>query len=348
MKTSMIALTLMLTSSTVAAARGQTPWTERRSFPDGADAIRPSATSFDCSDGLVYDDGTFETPLKPTSVFADLQIVMRLDPGPAPARLERVCTCWGKTSILESSEYEFDVVVYDDDGPGGTPGTLLGRKSVRATGITGNPGFHGFDVSDLGITLGSGSVYVGVDAVGGGPGDPAFCGDTDGPANRPVYSAGRGGSSWSDVRDSVPSLRAVGVRAGTGSDGGGGGGGGGGSQPPPPGPWLTTGEQPGFDFKVRVTPAGGAPILGNRETRCISETLCASGALPGRPEVFVKVIGPRPNGFLWVQISRFTPSQVEVWVRQVSTGDVRYYRLAPVAAASDDVSGAQDRRAFSP
>lgn len=51
---------------------------------------------------------------------------------------------------------------------------------------------------------------------------------------------------------------------------------------------------------------------------------------------------------MWVQISRFTPSQVEVWARKVSSVDVRYYRLGPVPPASDDVSGLQDRRAFSP
>ncbi len=120
-----------------------------------------------------------------------------------------------------------------------------------------------------------------------------------------------------------------------------------GAAPPPPGQWLTTPEQPGFEFQVRITNDSG-PVTGAAEPGCIVETFCASGALAGRPEVFVKLIGPRPNGYLWVQISRFTPSEVEVWVRQVSSGDVRYYDLAAVSATSDDVSGRQDRMAFSP
>ena len=81
---------------------------------------------------------------------------------------------------------------------------------------------------------------------------------------------------------------------------------------------------------------------------CIPETLCIHGALAGRPEVFLKLIGPRPNGFLWVQAARFTPSQVELWVEQTATGTVRYYQLAPIGPTADDVSGLQDRQAFAP
>jgi len=117
---------------------------------------------------------------------------------------------------------------------------------------------------------------------------------------------------------------------------------------PPSAVWLTTPQQPGFEFQVQITPAGGSPVLGANEPVCIVESLCASGALAGRPEVFIKLIGPRPNGFLWVQISRFTPSQVEVWVRQTASGQTNYYNLPTVSAQSDDVSGLQDRVAFSP
>ncbi len=122
----------------------------------------------------------------------------------------------------------------------------------------------------------------------------------------------------------------------------------GGAPPPPTDTWLTTGEQPGFEFQARITAAGGTPVLGAKEGDCIAESLCLSGALAGRPEVFVKLIGPRPNGFLWVQISRFTPSEVEVWVRQTETGEINYYHLDPVGSGVDDVSGLQDREAFTP
>lgn len=115
-----------------------------------------------------------------------------------------------------------------------------------------------------------------------------------------------------------------------------------------PSEWHTTPEIPGFEFQVVISPPGIPPVDGTPESRCIVETFCASGALPGRPEVFVKLIGPRPNGYLWVQISRFTPSVVEVWVRQTATETTRYYRLDAVGALADDVPGHQDRQAFMP
>jgi hypothetical protein len=118
--------------------------------------------------------------------------------------------------------------------------------------------------------------------------------------------------------------------------------------PPPPGAWLTSPDLPGYRVKARVRASGGAAVTAGRAEPCIAETLCLSGALAGRPEVFVKVIGPRPNGFLWVQISRFTPSEVEIWVEQVATGSVRYYRLDAVGREASDVSGLQDREAFLP
>jgi pimeloyl-ACP methyl ester carboxylesterase len=118
--------------------------------------------------------------------------------------------------------------------------------------------------------------------------------------------------------------------------------------PPAEYPWLTSPELAGFEAKVRITPQGGEAVAGVAEPSCIVESLCVSGALPGRPEVFIKVIGPRPNGKLWTQISRFTPSAVEVWLRQIATDTTRYYRLEAVGPAGDDVSGLQDRGAFDP
>ncbi len=120
-----------------------------------------------------------------------------------------------------------------------------------------------------------------------------------------------------------------------------------GTNPPPPYPtWLSSPDLPGFEAQVRIT--ANQPIEGNREGDCIAETLCASGALSGRPEVFIKVIGPRPNGFLWVQLIRFTPSMVEVWLRQTSTRAVKYYRLSAVEPNAGVLSGLEDREAFNP
>lgn len=76
------------------------------------------------------------------------------------------------------------------------------------------------------------------------------------------------------------------------------------------------------------------------------ETVCASGALPGRSEVLVRVVGPKPNGYLRPTFVRFTTSMVEVWVERTATGEVRYYRLAPTVPGGDELEAGFDRFGF--
>jgi hypothetical protein len=87
---------------------------------------------------------------------------------------------------------------------------------------------------------------------------------------------------------------------------------------------------------------------GTREANCQPETVCVSGALPGRSEVFVRIIGPRPNGYLWPTIVRFTSARVVVDIRQVSTNQTNSYTLAAVPPGVDELSGLQDRTGFLP
>ena len=116
---------------------------------------------------------------------------------------------------------------------------------------------------------------------------------------------------------------------------------------PPAGPWLTTASISDFQFKVRIT-AAGSPLAGAKVNDCIEDTLCVSGAVAGRPEVFVRVIGPRPNGYLWPTVIRFTPSQVEVWVQQISSGQINYYILEAQSPDSEILEGLNDRTGFLP
>jgi hypothetical protein len=120
------------------------------------------------------------------------------------------------------------------------------------------------------------------------------------------------------------------------------GGGGGGNDG-----YLTTSAIPNFRFRVRIFNTS-TPIAGVKESDCIPETLCVSGAVADRSEVFLRVIGPRPNGYLWPTIVRFTPSRVEVDVQQISTGITKTYVLPAIPPDSDDLTGLQDRTGFLP
>jgi len=120
-----------------------------------------------------------------------------------------------------------------------------------------------------------------------------------------------------------------------------------GQQPLPPGPFLASPSIPGFRFKVRIT-GGGTSLMGRQEPRCIPETLCVSGQLPGRSEVFLRVVGPKPNGYLWPTLVKFSTSRVEVWVEQRVTGEIRYYDLAAAEPGQDALPGLFDRNGFLP
>lgn len=117
---------------------------------------------------------------------------------------------------------------------------------------------------------------------------------------------------------------------------------------PPRGTAVFTSEDfPNFRFQVRLT-AGGEELPVRRENACFDETLCVSGAVPGRSEVFLRIVGPKPNGFLWPTLVRTTTSTVEVWIEQVSSGEIEYYRLEGASPGSTDLTGLFDRQGFLP
>jgi len=120
--------------------------------------------------------------------------------------------------------------------------------------------------------------------------------------------------------------------------------------PPPPPPssgFFVDPAYPDFQFRVMIGDPASA-IAGTRESSCQPETVCVSGALPGRSELFVRILGPRPNGYLWPTLIRFTPSRVVVDIRQVSSGEMQTYTLEAVPPGTDDLSGLQDRTGFLP
>jgi hypothetical protein len=110
---------------------------------------------------------------------------------------------------------------------------------------------------------------------------------------------------------------------------------------------ATSDALPGFAVSVRIL-AGGVELPARFEEDCLAETVCVSGALPGRSELFLRIIGPRPNGHLWVNLVRFTTSRVEIEIEQIATGVRRTYVLGQVPPLSDQLPGRLDREAFSP
>ncbi len=123
----------------------------------------------------------------------------------------------------------------------------------------------------------------------------------------------------------------------------------GGESGPPSAPLaIESLDLPDFRVWVRLSGQDFAPTWGTPVEPCLARSLCAAGVLPARAEVVVRLIGPKPNGFLWPQIVRFTTDQAEVWVQQKATGVTRYYLLAAGSPGTETLTGRLDRHGFAP
>ena len=111
--------------------------------------------------------------------------------------------------------------------------------------------------------------------------------------------------------------------------------------------FFTDPAYPDFAFLVEID--NGTEIrTGHREAACLPETVCVSGAIPGRSEVFLRIVGPKGNGFLWPTLVKFTTSRVLVTIRQISTGKEQMYELAGASPGVDELPGLFDRQGFLP
>ncbi|HYU30815.1 MAG TPA: hypothetical protein VEW48_01510 [Thermoanaerobaculia bacterium] len=202
----------LLSAATAAAAFGQTSHN-----PPAIQSLRAPGVIFEpsgaaCTGGVQVDDGTFESGYYVSG--SSSQIVQRLTPQELPALLTRACICWiaGDASATSLS---YNLVVYDDNGPGGQPGTLLGSRAVSATGISSTaPTFFGYDCSVLDVGVTSGSIYVGASWNQIANPSMFLCADesTTTPAAG-IYGSDDGGSHWTRFQEVEDRARAVGVRA---------------------------------------------------------------------------------------------------------------------------------------
>jgi|SRR5215210_77992 len=165
-----------------------------------------------CTGGIQVDDGSFETGYFVSG--SDSRIVQRLTPAEYPSLLTRACICW-IAGGPGTSNLSYNLLVYDDNGTGGQPGTLLGTRAVSANGISDTaPTFFGYDCSLLDIGVTSGSVYVGASWNQIANPNVYLCADES--AETPaaaIYGSDDAGAHWTRFQDVEDRARAVGVRA---------------------------------------------------------------------------------------------------------------------------------------
>jgi hypothetical protein len=194
----------------------------------------PSLSLFQPADGLmvvdcegepgivIQDDGTVENGYSgnPAAGITEVRFVDRYTPEEYPAFLTGVCVAF--ITISGPTSQTIDIVVYDDSGAGGSPGTEIGRLTATVDvdqvsppippGL--QPQWNAIDLSSLDIEVGSGSVYVGVSYA---PADPNYFVAADQSTDRPVGFAGghwwnNNAQVWAPIQDGFPDYRALMVR----------------------------------------------------------------------------------------------------------------------------------------
>jgi len=118
-----------------------------------------------CVGGLVYDDNTFEGGCGWISGYYSIyKWVMLMTPQSYPYTINQLCFALTK-GTSGSADWTFDIVVYDNTGPGGSPGNLLAIiPNQTAVGVQTFPTVTWFDFAGItGIPpITSGSVYAGI------------------------------------------------------------------------------------------------------------------------------------------------------------------------------------------
>jgi hypothetical protein len=196
--------------------RHQSP---KQAAPRPAPPIQEVPSGIDCDNApgiVIHDDGTVETGYQSgpgiLGIFAD-----KFTPASYPSTYTSVCLAFNRLCGDGTSE-RVEVVVFDDDGPGGSPGTELGAMSVTVDNIPifpdPTPVWNSFDISSLNIVVNDGSVYIGARWTPPSLFDRVFLSsDENGPGDGDGYYFDNFSNVWTPIRNFFPLYRAMFVRA---------------------------------------------------------------------------------------------------------------------------------------
>ena len=111
--------------------------------------------------------------------------------------------------------------------------------------------------------------------------------------------------------------------------------------------WQVDPIRPNLRSTVVVTNST-EQIVGTPTPTCVAESVCFAGALPDRPEIAIRIVGPKPNGRLWPTLVRWSTLRLEVWVEDRQSSQLRYYCLPAIQPGNDSLSGLVDRNGITP
>src|SRR6266481_7609769 len=177
----------------------------------------PSGIDCDNAPGIViHDDGTVETGYQSgpgiLGIFVD-----KFTPASHPSSYTSVCLAFMRLCGGPTSE-RVEVVVFDDDGPGGSPGTELGAMPITIGDIpifpNPTPAWNSFDISSLNVVVNDGSVYIGARWTPPNFFDRTYlASDENGPGAGDGYYFDNVSNVWTPIVNFFPQYRAMFVRA---------------------------------------------------------------------------------------------------------------------------------------
>lgn len=248
----------------------------RGEITPGCDAATPGM--------LVHDDGMPDDGYRDGSgLFSINAYVDRFTPSAYPATLTTACVSF---LTLGPTTQDFELIIYDDTGFDGGPGNLIVSVPATATGIpdTAMAAFVKVDLSGLGISIPSGSVYIGAQWNPLDPGNVFIASDVNGDTNAGhgyhMRGSDLGLGSWDPTIDEFADYHALLVRAIEEPDY---------CATPADVPWLTLSDTSGNvaahdsgTIMVTLDPSG---LANNTYTA----TLCIASNDPAHPRLVVPV-----------------------------------------------------------
>jgi hypothetical protein len=186
--------------------------------PRPAPSVQGLPSGIDCDNApgiVIHDDGTVENGYGGgpgiTAIYAD-----KFTPATYPSSYTSVCLAFNRLCAGPTS-YPIEIVVFDDDGPGGSPGTELGSIPVTITNIPifpdPTPVWNSFDISSLNIQVDSGSVYIGARWSSDSLAQVYMSSDENGPGSGGGYWFSNIDNVWAPIQNVFPLYRAMFVRA---------------------------------------------------------------------------------------------------------------------------------------
>ena len=184
-------------------------------------AYRPGGIDCNSEPGIIiHDDGIIENGYSgnPGAGVTEVRFVDKFTPTSYPATFSSVCLDF-VTLAGGPPTYPIDVVVYDDDGAGGAPGTFLGSLNAQPAtthifAAGGMPTWNSYNISGLGLNITSGSVYIGARWMPPTPTNVYISADQTGTVGfAGGYWWNNNANAWATIQTAFPAYHACMIRA---------------------------------------------------------------------------------------------------------------------------------------